>query len=193
MHFFIVPKETQRPPKHQMLRTVDNRVPCCLDPTSVVASPFKVQNLSSLSCAGDLKGLRPIVLLGQTFSLETARGLLIPAQPRSMSGESAGFSGATLRERLGLPLVEQGAEREVGKGAEKGSVGEGRSEHIEGSALRLKGSQSGDGKGSQFVKGLVGEGLYPSRGLVGVLAERLFLELLFSITPAEMKLQGSMR
>ena len=184
-------------PEHQILRGVgclgamlsrsklygtDNRV----------AFPFKDQNLSSLSCAGDLKGLRPRALLGQTFSLATARGLVTPAQPRSMSGESAGFSGATLRERLGLPLVEHGAEREVGKGAEKGSKGEGRSELTEGSALRLKGSQSGDGKGSQFVKGLVGEGWYPRRGLVGLLAER-FREPLFSVPPAEMKLQGSIR
>lgn len=142
---------------------------------------------------GDLKGLRPKVFLGKTFSLATPTGLLTAAQPRSKKGESAGFNGATLRERLGLPLVEHGAEREVGKGAEKGSNGEGRSEFIDGSALRLKGSQSGEGKGSQFVKGFVGDGLYPSRGLVGLLVETACHALHFSIPPAEMKLQGSIR
>lgn len=54
--------------------------------------------------------------------------------------------------------MEHGAEREVGKGAEKGSKGEAASEPPEGSALRAKGSQSGEGKGSQVWKGLVGEG-----------------------------------
>lgn len=87
-----------------------------------------------------------------------SRGRLTPIQLRSKSGESAGFSGATRRDRLGLPLVEQGAEREVGNGAEKGSKVEAWSEFMEGSTLRLKGSQSGEGKGSQFVKGFVGEG-----------------------------------
>lgn len=72
-----------------------------------------------------------------------------------MSGHSAGF---TLRERLGLPFVEHGAERDVGKGAENGSKVEAGSEFMEGSTLRLKGSQSGEGNRSQFVKGLVGEG-----------------------------------
>lgn len=76
-----------------------------------------------------------------------------------MSGESAGLRGAMRNEgSVGEPLVEHGAEREVGKGAEKGSKGEGVSEPLEGSALRAKGSQSGEGKGSQLVKGLVGEG-----------------------------------
>lgn len=149
--------------------------------------------MSSLCFVEDLKGLRPRVFLGNTFSLATPMGLLTPAQPMSMNGASAGFNGATLRERLGLPLVEHGAEREIGKGVEKGSNGEGRSEFINGSALRLKGSQSGEGKGSQFVKGLVGEGLYPSRGLVGLLVEMACRELHFSIPPAEMKLQGSIR
>lgn len=59
---------------------------------------------------------------------------------------------------VGEPLVEQGAEREVGKGAENGSNGEAVSEALEGSALRVNGSQSGEGKGSQLWKGLVGEG-----------------------------------
>lgn len=54
--------------------------------------------------------------------------------------------------------MEHGAEREVGKGAKKGSKGEAASEPLEGSALRANGSQSGEGKGSQLVKGLVGEG-----------------------------------
>lgn len=155
--------------------------------------PLEAQKMSSLFFAGDLKGLRPKIFLGKTFSLATLMGLLTPAQPRSMNGESAGFSGATLRERLGLPLVEHGAERETGKGAEKGSKGEGSSEFSDGSALRLKGSHSGEGKGSQFVKGLVGEGLYPSRGLVGLLVEMACCKLHFSIPPAEMKLQGSIR
>lgn len=76
-----------------------------------------------------------------------------------MCGESAGFSGATLSDRLGLTLVEQGAEREVGNGVEKGSKVEAWSEEFtEGWTLRLKGSQSGEGKRSQFVKGFVGEG-----------------------------------
>lgn len=154
---------------------------------------LEVQNMSSLCFVDDLKGLRPRVFLGKTFSLATLTGLLTPVQPRSMNGESAGFSGATLRERLGLPLVEHGAEREMGKGVEKGSNGVGRSEFIDGSALRLKGSQSGEGKGSQFVKGLVGEGLYPSRGLVGLLVEMACRELHCSIPPPEMKLQGSIR
>lgn len=149
--------------------------------------------MSSLCFVGDLKGLRPKVFLGKTFSLVTPMGLLTPAQPRSINGASAGFSGATLRERLGLPLVEHGAEREIGKGAEKGSNGEGRSEFIDGSAFKLKGSQSGEGKRSQFVKGLVGEGLYPSRGLVGLLVEMPCLELHFAIPAAEIKLQGSIR
>lgn len=86
-------------------------------------------------------------------------GLLQAAQPRSMSGESARLMGAIRNEgSVGEPLVEHGAEREVGKGAEKGSKGEAVSELLEGSALRVNGSQSGDGKGSQLVKGLVGEG-----------------------------------
>lgn len=76
-----------------------------------------------------------------------------------MSGESAGFKGAIRNEgRVGEPLVEHGAEREVGKGAEKGSKGEAESETLEGSALRANGSQSGEGKGSQLWKGFVGEG-----------------------------------
>lgn len=149
--------------------------------------------MSSFFFIGDLKGLRPKIFLGKTFSLATLMGLLTPVHPRSMNGESAGFSGATLRERFGLPLVEHGAEREIGKGAEKGSKGEGRSEFSDGSALRLNGSHSGEGKGWQFVKGLVGEGLYPSRGLVGLLVETVCWELHFSIPPAEMKLQGSIR
>lgn len=148
--------------------------------------------MSSRFFVVDLKGLSPRVFLGKTFSLATT-GLLTPAQPRSINGESAGFNGATLRERLGLPLAEHGAEREMGKGAEKGSNGDGRSELIDGSALRLKGSQSGEGKGSQFVKGLVGEGLYPRRGLVGLLDEMPSRVLHLSIPPAEMKLQGSIR
>lgn len=76
-----------------------------------------------------------------------------------MSGESAGLRGAMRKEgSVGEPLVEQGAEREVGKGAEKGSNGEAVSEALEGSAFRVNGSQSGEGKGSQLWKGLVGEG-----------------------------------
>lgn len=75
-----------------------------------------------------------------------------------MSGQSAGFNGATLRERLGLTFVEQGADREVGNGVEKGSKPEARSEFLEGLSFRLNGSQSGEGNGSQFVNGLVGEG-----------------------------------
>lgn len=68
-----------------------------------------------------------------------------------MSGESAGFRGAIRKEgRVGEPLVEHGAEREVGNGAEKGSKGEAESEPLEGSALRANGSQSGEGKGSQL-------------------------------------------
>lgn len=88
-----------------------------------------------------------------------SRGLLQAAQPRSMRGESAGLRGAIRNEgSVGEPFVEHGAEREVGKGAEKGSKGEAASEPLEGSALRANGSQSGEGKGSQLVKGLVGEG-----------------------------------
>lgn len=155
--------------------------------------PLEAQNMSSFCFAGDLKGLRPRVFLGKTFSLATLMGLLTPVQPKSKNGESAGFNGATLRERLGLPLVEHGAEREIGKGAEKGSKGEGISEFSDGSALRLNGSQSGEGKGSQFVKGLVGEGLNPSRGLVGLLVDMACGEIPFSNPPAEMKLQGSIR
>lgn len=102
------------------------------------------------------------------------------AQPRSTKGESAGLSGATRNaDRLGLPLAEHGAERDVvvaavaGKGgAEKGSKGEGEgsrdgeestvmaAEEEEGWALRAKGSYSGEGKGcpQQFeMKGLVGD------------------------------------
>lgn len=108
-----------------------------------------------------------------------------------MSGESAGFSGATRRDRFGLPLVEQGAEREVGKGVEKGSKVDPWSEFMEGSTFRLKGSQSGEGKGSQFVKGLLGEGRNPRRGLVGLLAG--FRTPARSTAPADMKLHGSMR
>lgn len=88
-----------------------------------------------------------------------SRGLLQAAQPRSIRGESAGLRGAMRNEgSVGEPLVEHGAERDVGKGAEKGSKGEAVSELLEGSALRVNGSQSGDGNGSQLVKGLVGEG-----------------------------------
>jgi len=91
--------------------------------------------------------------------LVTSRGLLQAAQPRLMRGESAGLMGAIRKVgSVGEPLVEHGAEREVGKGVEKGSKGEAVSEPLEGSALRAKGSQSGEGKGSQLVKGLVGEG-----------------------------------
>lgn len=76
-----------------------------------------------------------------------------------MRGESAGLRGAIRIEgRVGEPLVEHGAEREVGKGAKKGSKGDGVLKLLEGSALRLNGSQSGEGKGSQLWKGLVGEG-----------------------------------
>lgn len=152
-----------------------------------------VQKRSSLSCAGDLNGLRPRPLRGWTLSLAPSIGRLTPAQPRSMSGESAGFSGATLRDRFGLALVEQGAEREVGKGVEKGSKVDPLSEFMEGWSFRLKGSQSGDGNGSQFVKGLVGEGWNPRRGLVGLLAQTGFFAPVLSATPAEMKLHGSMR
>lgn len=88
-----------------------------------------------------------------------SRGLPQAAQPRSKNGESAGLRGAIRIEgSVGEPLVEQGAEREVGKGAEKGSDVGPMSEPPEGSALRAKGSQSGEGKGSQLWKGLVGEG-----------------------------------
>ena len=91
---------------------------------------------------------------------------------------------------VGEPLVEHGAEREVGKGAEKGSKGEAVSEAHEGSALRAKGSQSGEGKGSQLVNGLVGEGWKPR----GMLSERFGLRPPAEFPPpAEMKLQGSMR
>lgn len=88
-----------------------------------------------------------------------SRGLLQAAQPRSIRGESAGLRGAMRNEgNVGEPLVEHGAERDVGKGAEKGSKGEAVSKLLEGSALRVNGSQSGDGNGSQLVNGLVGEG-----------------------------------
>lgn len=88
-----------------------------------------------------------------------SRGLLQAAQPRSMNGESAGLRGAILMDgRVGEPLVEQGADREVGNGAKKGSKVEPASELLDGSALRANGSQSGEGKGSQLWKGLVGEG-----------------------------------
>lgn len=121
-----------------------------------VVDCVQVQNLSSLSC---LKGLSPSVLRGWALSLVPSRGLLQAAQPRSMRGESAGLRGVMRMEgSVGEPLVEQGAEREVGKGAEKGSKGEAVSEPLEGSALRVNGSQSGEGKGSQLWKGLVGEG-----------------------------------
>lgn len=73
------------------------------------------------------------------------------AQPRSMKGESAGLRGAILIEgSVGEPLVEQGAEREVGNGAKKGSNVDPVSELLDGSALRANGSQSGVGKGSQL-------------------------------------------
>lgn len=144
-----------------------------------------VQKRSSLSGAGDLNGLRPRLRGGWTLSL------VPPIQPRSMNGESAGFSGATLSDRFGLPLVEQGAEREVGNGAEKGSKVEEWSEFTEGPTLRLKGSQSGEGKGSQFVKGFVGEGWKARRGLLGLLVTVLAPGL--SVRPADMKLHGSMR
>ena len=76
-----------------------------------------------------------------------------------MRGELAGFRGPKRTVgRVGDPFVEQGAEREVGKGAEKGSKGDGASGVLAGSARSAKGSQSGEGKGSQLVKGLVGEG-----------------------------------
>lgn len=143
---------------------------------------------------GDLKGLSPRVLPGRVFSLVTSRDLTptTAAQPRSISGESAGFRGAT--RNVGDPLVEQGAEREVGNGGEKGSKGEGVSGAMpdNGSALRENGSQSGEGKGSQFVKGLVGEGWYPN----GWLSDRRGLRAPPNAPPpppAEMKLQGSMR
>lgn len=88
-----------------------------------------------------------------------SRGLLQAAQPRSIRGDSAVFTGAMrIVGSVGEPLVEQGAEREVAKGAKKGSKGEAASEQLEGSALRANGSQSGEGKGSQLVNGLVGEG-----------------------------------
>lgn len=120
-----------------------------------------------------------------------SRGLLQAAQPRSMRGESAGLRGAMRNEgSVGEPLAEHGAEREVEKGAEKGSKGDGVSEAFEGSALRAKGSQSGEGKGSQLVNGLVGEGWYPRL----LLSERFGLRLTLEFPPpAEMKLQGSMR
>lgn len=87
-----------------------------------------------------------------------SKGLLQAAQPKSMRGESAGLRGGMRNEgSVGEPLVEHGAEREVGKGAKKGSKGEAVSEPLEGSALRANGSQSGEGKMSQ-LKGLVGEG-----------------------------------
>lgn len=89
----------------------------------------------------------------------TSRGLPQAAQPRSMKAGSAGLMGAMRNEgRVGEPLVEHGADREVGNGVENGSKGGAPSELLEGSALRAKGSQSGEGKGSQLVKGLVGEG-----------------------------------
>lgn len=76
-----------------------------------------------------------------------------------MRAESAGLRGALRNEgSVGEPLVEHGAEREVGKGVEKGSKGEAVSEPLEGAAFRANGSQSAEGKGSQLVKGLVGEG-----------------------------------
>lgn len=88
-----------------------------------------------------------------------SRGLLQAAQSRLKRDESAELMGAMRNEgSVGEPLAEHGAEREVGNGAEKGSKGEAASELLEGSALRAKGSQSGVGKGSQLVKGLVGEG-----------------------------------
>lgn len=89
----------------------------------------------------------------------TSRGLLQAAQRRSTKPGSAGLMGATrIDGSVGEPLAEHGAEREVGKGAEKGSNGDAASKPLEGSALRAKGSQSGDGNGSQLVKGLVGDG-----------------------------------
>lgn len=99
---------------------------------------------------------RPAIRLSLVSS-----GGLPPLQPRSMSGGgSARDRGAARKaDREGLTLAEQGAEREVRKGAEKGSKGEGASAVPKGSALWAKGSQSGVGKGSQFVKGLVGEGV----------------------------------
>ena len=76
-----------------------------------------------------------------------------------MRGESAGLMGAMRNEgSVGEPLVEHGADREVGNGAEKGSNGETESEPLAGYALRAKGSQSGEGKGSHLLKGFVGEG-----------------------------------
>lgn len=88
-----------------------------------------------------------------------SRGLLQAPQPKSIRAESAELMGAIRNEgSVGEPLAEHGAERDVGKGAEKGSKGEAPSEPLDGSALRAKGSQSGEGKGSQLVKGLVGDG-----------------------------------
>lgn len=91
---------------------------------------------------------------------------------------------------VGEPLAEQGAEREVGNGAKKGSKGEAVSEPLEGSALRVNGSHSGEGNGWQLVNGLVGEGWKPR----GVLSKRLGLRPPPEAVPlVEMKLQGSMR
>lgn len=136
-----------------------------------------------------MNGLSPSVLRGSTFSLVPSRGLLQAAQPKSMSGESAGFSGAMRNEgNVGEPLAEHGAERDVGNGVEKGSNVEVESEFPEGSALRAKGSQSGEGKGSQLVKGLVGEGWYPRAfSQFGLRAPTALPP------PAEIKLHGSMR
>lgn len=85
--------------------------------------------------------------------------LLQDAKPRSIRVESAGLRGAMRNEgNVGEPFVEHGADREVGKGVEKGSKADAESKVTEGSALRANGSQSGDGKGSQLEKGLLGEG-----------------------------------
>lgn len=124
-----------------------------------------------------------------------SKGLPQAAQSRSMRGESAGLMGAIRNEgSVGEPFAEHGAEREVGKGAEKGaekgSKGEDTSEPLEGSALRAKGSQSGEGNGSQLVNGFVGEGWWLKRLLSERFGQRPPAELL---PPAEMKLQGSMR
>lgn len=124
-----------------------------------------------------------------------SKGGLPPRKPRSIRGGSGGDLGATRRaEREGLTLVEQGAEREVRKGAENGSKGEGTSGVPNGSTLWAKGSQSGVGKGSQFEKGLVGEGwCSPGRRHGGVPASTEFRPASRPTPPAEMKLQGSIR
>lgn len=157
---------------------------CITRGVCIISVVCLIQKRSFGSGAADLNALR--LRGGCSLSLLSG-GRDTLTQLSSSSGGAGGCSGAPRRLRLGLTLAEQGAEREVGNGGQKGSNP--CSAAAAGSSCRAKGSQSGEGNRAPLENGLVGEGRVPSRGLAGPLEPRGRS----ADMPADTKLQGSMR